>query len=340
MDLFHDSTKDLGGVYIGVGSDQNYLLAGWAKSEVLVLMDFDQKIVDLHKVYEIAFRHATNKEEFINLWKATANEQLRELIKAAHTEARAQRSVLQAHRVAQRHVARRFRKVIKQMENAQLPSFLTDDGQYDHIRNLYLEGKVFMVSGNLTITGTMKAIGEAAAHAGMKVRVLYLSNAEQYFRVRPPFRDNIESLPTDEKSIVIRTNGWTGLAYVKDTSYHYNVQSAESFKQFVAHPRMRTTAGMLKQATPSDIYGFSTLNASPADTSAEANKRSAARRKTEKAMMSGKQLRGESNEERKQLRLAKREENKRLRAEKRAERAERRRLRDEKRAKKTIERGA
>ena len=67
LDLFHDPIKDLGGVYVGVGSDQNYLHAGWAKTEVLVLMDFDQKIVDLHGVYRVAFLHASTKEQFTKL---------------------------------------------------------------------------------------------------------------------------------------------------------------------------------------------------------------------------------------------------------------------------------
>lgn len=369
LDLFHDSAKDKGGVYIGVGSDQNYLLAGWAKSEVLVLMDFDQKIVDLHKVYKVAFLNAPNKEEFVKLWLAPANEQLRGLIKEAHSEPKTQRAVLQAHRTAQRHVARRFRKVIKQMESAQLPSFLTDDGQYNHIRNLYRSGKVFMVSGNLTVTGTMKAIGNAVEKAGMKVRILYVSNAEQYFRVRPPFRDNIKSLPSDDKSIVIRTNGWTGLALVEDTGYHYNVQSLESFKLFVAHPRTRSFSGMLKQATPSDIYGFSTLNAAPADTSAESRKRSSDRQRAEKKILAGvsrprdasdasdesaqlraenKELRDQERAEKKRIREAKRAEKraakKRVREAKRAERAqardERRRLRKDKRSKRKLERDA
>ena len=143
------------------------------------------------------------------------------------------------------------------MIKAKLPSFLTDDATYNYIRGLFQNGKVFMVRGDLTAKIAMKAISKATEQAGLKVRVLYLSNAEQYFNVRSPFRDNIVSLPTDSKSLIIRTNGWRGLAHVEGTGYHYNVQSAESFKQFVAHPLTKSSAGMLKQAIPSSTFlGF------------------------------------------------------------------------------------
>ena len=41
LDLFRPAVKDKGGLYIGVGTDQNYLLGAWARAEALVLMDFD-----------------------------------------------------------------------------------------------------------------------------------------------------------------------------------------------------------------------------------------------------------------------------------------------------------
>src|SRR5262245_14183161 len=34
---FRGAVRDRGGVYIGVGSEQNYVLAGWARPEVMVL---------------------------------------------------------------------------------------------------------------------------------------------------------------------------------------------------------------------------------------------------------------------------------------------------------------
>ena len=48
---FRGAVSDLGGLQLGVGTDQNYLFAGWARPQVLALIDFDQQVVDLHRVY-------------------------------------------------------------------------------------------------------------------------------------------------------------------------------------------------------------------------------------------------------------------------------------------------
>ena len=69
LDLFHPAVKDKGGLYIGVGTDQNYLLGAWARPEGLVLMDFDQSIVDLHRVYRVIFLAAETPEELLRLWR-------------------------------------------------------------------------------------------------------------------------------------------------------------------------------------------------------------------------------------------------------------------------------
>ncbi|MBL4634055.1 MAG: hypothetical protein JKY56_09285 [Kofleriaceae bacterium] len=263
LDLFHDSVKDRGGVYIGVGSDQNYLLAGWAKSEVLVLMDFDRKIVDLHRVYNVAFRAATNKAEFLELWEESSSKELQELIKQGYSDKKTQKAALNAHRAARKYISTRFRKVIRLMKKSNLPSFLTDDSQYDYIRGLFLNDKVFMVAGDLTADVTVKAIAKAIEGANMHVGVLYLSNAEQYFSFRSGFSDNMLSLPSNKDSLVVRTNSWRYLSWVEGTEYHYNVQPLDNFKLFLKAKTVRDSGRMLHQATPDAILGVSHLDHPP-----------------------------------------------------------------------------
>ena len=58
QDLFKDSIAAHGGALLGVGSDQNYLLAGWSRPELLILFDFDQVVVNVHRVYRAFFLNA------------------------------------------------------------------------------------------------------------------------------------------------------------------------------------------------------------------------------------------------------------------------------------------
>lgn len=70
LDVWKDVVTDRakGGIMYGVGSDQNFILAGWAKPEILILADFDMYVPMLHQVYAICFNLAATPDEFIELW--------------------------------------------------------------------------------------------------------------------------------------------------------------------------------------------------------------------------------------------------------------------------------
>lgn len=261
LQLFHPHVKDLGGVYIGVGTDQNYLMAGWAKSDVLVLMDFDQSIVDIHGVYRAIFKTAKTPEEFLDLWHAKKRKTVRKLVKEEFKkEKRKKWAALKAYGTARWSIYRRLVRIRDQFKDLEMGSFLSDQAQYDHIRKLYLDEKVFRVRGDLTAPRAMRSIGKAAKAADLPVRILYLSNAEQYFTYKRAFRKNIKALPLDDKSVIIRTSGWRRFKSVKGKDYyHYNVQSGPSMLAFVNNRKVIGVANVLKIAPPGEIRGFTVV---------------------------------------------------------------------------------
>jgi hypothetical protein len=264
LHLFHDAVKDKGGVYVGVGSDQNYLLGAWARAEVLVLMDFDQSIVDLHRVYRVLFRAAETPADFLRLWRLESRPEVRRLIQEGYADPKERASALRAYGTARWAVDRRLNRVVEQMAKASLPSFVVDADEYAHIRRLVVEDKVFMVRGDLTAQRTVSAVGRAVAQTGMKVGVLYLSNAEQYFPYDARYRRNIRELPLDEHSVVVRTSGQRGISHVKGTYYHYNTQSGASFISWLGDAKTRDVRTMLRYAPAAGtVYGLSRLDIGP-----------------------------------------------------------------------------
>lgn len=290
--LFHDAVKDKGGLYLGVGSEQNYLLGAWARAELLVLMDFDQSIVDLHRVYRVLFRSAETPGDFLRLWRPEGRAEVRRLIEEGYPDRKERAGALRAHGTARGAVERRLQRVMAQMAKASLPCFLVDAAEYAHIRRLYQEDKVFLVRGDLTAWRTMSAIGEAAARAGKKVGVLYLSNAEQYFPYDAQYRRNIRALPLDERGVVVRTSGQRGITHVKGTYYHYNTQSGSSFVAWLADARTRDVRVMLRHAPESGVvYGLSRLDIGPAEARHAVNQRLLAKRQVKKVKRSRGQFR-------------------------------------------------
>ena len=234
LDIFQDDVKGKGGVHVGVGAEQNWLLCGWSRCDVIVLMDFDEAITDLHRVYFAAFSTATTKEEFVALWLDKKRTGLRAALKARYA-GRELKGALVALDVARWNVERRFAALRTQLVDNGLSTYFSDDADYAHVRNVVVSGRAFTVRGDLTAEKTVQAIGAATKKAGLVVRSLYLSNAEQYFGYGSQFRKNVAVLPFDAQSVVLRTHGWNTLRYARDgNSYHYGIQSGPSFAAFAA----------------------------------------------------------------------------------------------------------
>ena len=59
--------------------------------------------------------------------------------------------------------------------------------------------------GDLTGAASLTTIAEVSKSLGQTVKVLYVSNAEEYFKYTAQFRANITGLPIDDESFVLRT---------------------------------------------------------------------------------------------------------------------------------------
>lgn len=295
LELFHDAVKDKGGVYVGVGTDQNYLLGAWARAEALILLDFDQAVVDLHRVYRVIFLAAETPEAFLQLWRKQSRSEVRRLIQEGYSDKRQRAGALLALNTARWAVERRFGRLIAQMAKANRTCFLTDAADYAHLRRLFQEDKVFMVRGDLTARRTVKALGEALSESGKTVGVLYLSNAEQYFSYDAQYRKNMRGLGLTESSVVLRTSGERGIPHVKGTHYHYNTQSGANFEAWLEDTKTRKSVTMLRFASAEGmVRGRSRLDTAPEEAREAAKQKLLAKRPVKRAPARTPRARAES----------------------------------------------
>jgi hypothetical protein len=115
------------------------------------------------------------------------------------------------------------------------PTWLGDPEAYAYVRALVVGGRVLARQGDLNGATTLKSIGETARALKLPVRAVYTSNAEGFFNYTPAFRDNIASLPHDEKSVMIRTYKRQMSSPVGD-EWHYNLHQIDDFLQRLANP--------------------------------------------------------------------------------------------------------
>ena len=266
-DVFYNKIKDLGGMYVGVGTDQSYLYIGWSRPQVAVIMDFDKLIIDLHEVYRLIFLKAETPDEFVKLWYKENKKKIIAMIKEAFPEPVKQKRIIKAFKFSRSWVAGKMGILKKHHKKHKVPIWITDAGQYKYIRDMFKAGRIVMLRGDLTATKAMPGIAEASKKLGIPVRVFYLSNCEQYFFYEEQYRANIQALPTDAKTLFLRAFAWAsnpdyGLA---DTRYHYNWQSAENFKDWMANSKANKVGKMLIWRTKGKVTGTSEMKITPAE---------------------------------------------------------------------------
>ena len=274
IDLFRPHIENLGGVYLGVGTDQNLTFIAWSKSDYAYLMDFDPVVVAVNRIHLFFIEKSATYAEFKTLWDRKNKKTSLELIKTQFAADPDYKVILQAWEVAHRgatDVPERLRDLYHMEKKLNLKTFTNDPEDYSYIRQMVLEKRITAVVGDLTGSKTMRSIGNAALSLKIPIRVVYMSNAEEYFRFPENFRQNILSLYHDDKSILIRTStvGSKSIGFPEgekftEMPFHYNIQTIDNLTEWMSFKHYLSMYYLL--SIRSDIKkGFSKIDKKPAD---------------------------------------------------------------------------
>jgi hypothetical protein len=236
LDAFHERVRGLGGGYLGVGAEQGYLLLGWSRAEVGWLIDYDPVVVEMHALHHAIFLAADTPARYLELWHKVHRNEAIAVLRAAYPGA-AGEARLELYRRHRARVARRLDELAAHMLAAGVPSYLTDADEYAHVRALIAGGRLRTITADLTRRGAVRRIAGVARRLGVTLRVVYLSNAEEYWeRLPDEFRDNLAALPADGRSVVLRTL----LTWEHNRDYRYNAQPLHNYRRWLARSEVRT----------------------------------------------------------------------------------------------------
>ncbi len=236
IDLFAPHIQNLGGGYIGVGTDQNFTFIAWAKSEYAWLMDFDYVSVDVNRIHMFFIRQAPTYAEYKELWQRKNRKSSFELLEKRFGGEPDFYRIRNAWKVAHRNwndVPERLRELDMMSKRFGLSTFSNNPADYQYIRTMILDNRIQAVPGDLKGSVTMQNIAMSARRMQVPVRLVYTSNAEEYMRFPDPMKANMLALPADEKSLIIRTTttgtkhtlGYPeGEKFPDDFPFHYNIQ--------------------------------------------------------------------------------------------------------------------
>ena len=225
LQLFYPKVKDLGGAYVGVGADQAYITIAWQKPEFAWLIDYDEWVVSIHAAYRLFFTLAKTADEFRGFWDKDNEDATLALLDkelADHPKLQLIKKLYKANRGGLRY---RMTRLQKTFEAAKVPYVFYDQEAYEVVRNLVLQKRIRPLLANLLDDEGMVGIGAAAEALNVPIRVLYVSNAEEYWNYEDQYRANINALFFDEKSILMRTLS----TWKRNKDYQYAVQGAQNY---------------------------------------------------------------------------------------------------------------
>ena len=228
--IFYAATKGVGGVLLGVGTDPNYLIAGWMNAELVLIVDFDQVVADVHALYALAFAEAADSEAFVKLWGPKSSKAFAALIEKKAPDKAAQKRWTAAYKMSRALIAERLGSLKRTYREQKVPIFLSDATQYQHVRSLIQQGRVWAWRGDLTADKTMTGVQKALTDLALQVRVFYITNAEAYFPYTKQARKNLRDLPYATDSVVLRTQGRPDkVDEIADHHYSYYLQKGPDF---------------------------------------------------------------------------------------------------------------
>lgn len=252
-DLWFPYVKDIGGVYIGVASDQNYTLMAVARSEFGYLIDLDRQVVNLHRVYMALISQSADPDAFLARFEAKSIKETKALLGPALADM-TQRDRSDALKFVEdnQKALYDYLKAVRDTKRGELGvTWLADKALYDYIRRMVETGRLRPINGNLLGKKAMATISAGITALGETVGILYISNAEEYLFYTPQFASNVRALPAADSGVVLRTihtrfEGWESAP--GDWRWNWQVQPLTDFQARLGDRKNISRNAMLERA--------------------------------------------------------------------------------------------
>jgi len=232
--LFRPYIQNLGGAYVGIGADQNYNFIAWARSRLVWLMDYDMVIVWIHKIHRAFLLQAPSPQEFFRYWSPKHRRQSVALLKKIYANHPDRRLIIRAYIRYRGRLQRYFRSEIRSRHKKKRQHWLATPRHYRYIRLLYQLRRIRLMPGDLLKHKSLRGVAQAARKMKLTVRLVYMSNAEEYWYYPKHFRKTYgKIMPFDKKTLVLRTLSSARWGTKKFSYFHYNIQHGLFFKEIL-----------------------------------------------------------------------------------------------------------
>ncbi len=269
LELYKSHIADIGGGYVGLGGTQNFLLASWANSEWVWLFDFTKRVVAANMIHIAFLKEADNPQKFRSLWTKASMKEAMQIIEKEFSQHPELDYIKRTWKIGLGYIPWRFKNLDRVTKKYKYSIWLNDQKYYDRIRSLAISGRIIARKGNLNGTITLRGIADAAKKIGVPIRLVYLSNAEEYIPAySDAFKKNFTALPSDSRAVLLRTISFQKWKYPwspdseisTDKGFHYNVMPLSLFQEYLSRPSQKLSVhDLMKSAIVDKENGISVI---------------------------------------------------------------------------------
>ncbi|MFO0631955.1 MAG: SUMF1/EgtB/PvdO family nonheme iron enzyme [Nannocystaceae bacterium] len=250
--LWQRYLANIGGAYLGVGSDQNYSFIAIARSQWAWVMDYDPRVTDHHQRLRVFVLAAATPEEFVALWSGPESKRAVALIEAEFADKPELAKIRRGYWATRDRLHTYYRGQLEPEPKAPGYGWLANPEHYAYVRLLFQQGRIMPIKGDLLGKDSMRTVGEAARKLGVPVRVFYTSNAPSSWggQITAGYRANVRGLPFDHRTIVLQT--MSGGAFRQSGHWHHNVEGGRQMQTRLAREGYQRVMQLLFERIPTD----------------------------------------------------------------------------------------
>lgn len=260
-ELYDPYLRGLGGAYAGVGTDQNFTLIAWSRSRIAFLMDYDPVVVSINYAHRAFILAATTRQKYLYFWKPQNKQKGAALLRRVYHNHPEKEAIVDAYLFARKpinfhyHILQKRRfgwnyhrmkpdPTRRNLRDKRDYNWIHQESDYLYIRKMFQQDRIRVMKGDLLLDKSLRGIGTICRKMNMPFRVLYMSNAEEFWKYPPSFRQNILNLPMDQHSVIVRTR-FTSKYGPRLDAWIYILQQGPHFQTMLKDPKHEKVDAMM-----------------------------------------------------------------------------------------------
>lgn len=252
LDLFYPNIHERGGLFIGVGTDQNLLLMSWAESTGAILIDRDAFAVLTNRLHLRALKSCDSYIDFRHFWSDATR--VRSAVRV--TQPKISDADLSHYMELVNHprgIAYRLRRLEGIARKTGVENFTSSPKLFGHLKFMATADAIRVLRADLAGRTTMQNLAAQLKAIGIPLSLVYVSNIEDYPMDAKALRHNLGLFAIEEDALLLRTlNRLDGVAYSfpageefgETQPFHYNMQKLADFVSCGLPRREKTVAGL------------------------------------------------------------------------------------------------